>query len=213
MKNMLSTTPHSFFGVLAVQSKVGGSFVKFNFRAYFELAFIGGTIIALDQWTKTLVRANLDYMEAWSPWPWLMPYARLLHIHNTGAAFGMGQQFSYVFMALSMIVACLIFYFYPQVARQDWPLRAAMIMQFGGAIGNLIDRFAQGYVTDFVSVGTFAVFNVADASISVGVAVLIVGMLLKEYQERKTAAQSNAAEEDIPAPPASEIATGDLPGE
>lgn len=157
-------------------------------RAYLELLLIGGLIIAVDQWTKILVRQNLDFMEAWSPWPWLMPYARLLHIHNTGAAFGMGQQFSYVFMTLSIIVSILIIYFYPQVPGSDWPLRAAMVMQFGGAIGNLIDRFTQGYVTDFVSVGTFAIFNVADASISVGVAVLIVGMLIKEYQERKASA-------------------------
>ena len=54
----------------------------------------------------------------------------------------------------------------------------------------MIDRFTQGYVTDFVSVGSFAIFNVADASISVGVAVLIVGMLIKEYQDRKNASQS-----------------------
>ena len=164
--------------------------MKIKLRAYYELLLIGGLIIALDQWTKHLVRINLDFMEAWSPWPWLMPYARLLHIHNTGAAFGMGQQFSYVFMALSIIVSCLILYFYPQIAREDWPLRAAMVMQFGGAIGNLIDRFTQGYVTDFVSLGSFAIFNVADASISIGVAVLIVGMLIKEYQDRKNASQS-----------------------
>ena len=64
--------------------------MKIKLRAYVELLLIGGLIIALDQWTKYLVRLNLDFMEAWSPWPWLMPYARLLHIHNTGAAFGMG---------------------------------------------------------------------------------------------------------------------------
>lgn len=184
--------------------------MKLKLRAYLELLLIGGLIIAVDQWTKILVRQNLDFMEVWSPWPWLMPYARLLHIHNTGAAFGMGQQFSYVFMTLSIIVSCLIVFFYPQVPKSDLPLRAAMVMQFGGAIGNLIDRFTLGYVTDFVSVGTFAIFNVADASISIGVAVLIVGMLVKEYQDRRHKAPETPADE-AGAPPLDEITPSNLP--
>ena len=55
-----------------------------------------------------------------------------------------------------------------------------MGLQLGGAIGNLIDRISSGYVTDFISIGTFPVFNVADASISIGVAILILGMWVKE---------------------------------
>ena len=58
-------------------------------------------------------------------------------------------------------------------------------MQLGGAVGNLIDRLTIGHVTDFVSVGTFAVFNIADSAIVVGVGVLILGVLLQEIKERK----------------------------
>jgi signal peptidase II len=59
-------------------------------------------------------------------------------------------------------------------------------MQLAGALGNLIDRMTIGHVTDFVSVGNFPVFNVADASITVGVGVLLIGMWVQEKREKKT---------------------------
>jgi signal peptidase II len=148
------------------------------------LLSVAGVIIIADQLTKALVRANLDFSEMWAPWPWLMPFARIVNWRNTGAAFGMFQELGGVFTVLAILVALAILYYYPQVPRQDWVLRLAMSMQLGGAIGNLIDRLTQGYVTDFISVGNFAVFNIADASISTGVAVLLAGMWVKERQER-----------------------------
>ena len=61
-------------------------------------------------------------------------------------------------------------------------------MQLAGAVGNLIDRIIFGQVTDFISVGTFAVWNVADASITVGVAILLIGMWVQEKREKKAKA-------------------------
>jgi len=139
-------------------------------------------IIALDQWTKFLVRSNLDLQESWSPWKWLAPYARIVNWKNTGAAFGMFQDLNPVFAVLAVVVTLAILYYFPRVAKEDWPLRIALSMQMGGAIGNLIDRLTQGFVTDFVSIGRFAVFNVADSCISVGVAVLVVGIWLRDRQ-------------------------------
>lgn len=153
-------------------------------RAYGTLILISGAVIALDQVTKAMVRANLDFQQVWSPWPWLLPYARIVHWNNTGAAFGMLQGFGDVFMILAIIVALAILYYFPQVPKEDWPLRLAMGLQLGGAVGNLIDRLTIGRVTDFVSVGTFPVFNVADASISIGVAILIVGVWWKDREEK-----------------------------
>jgi signal peptidase II len=72
-------------------------------------------------------------------------------------------------------------------------LRIALAMQMGGALGNLIDRLTQGYVTDFVSLGRFAVFNVADASISVGVAVLVIGVWLKDRQDAQKAREATVS--------------------
>jgi signal peptidase II len=67
-------------------------------------------------------------------------------------------------------------------------------MQLGGAIGNLTDRLAIGHVTDFISIGTFPVFNVADASISVGAVVLLLGIWVMERNEKK---KKDSAEEKI----------------
>ena len=151
--------------------------------SYAFLFPIVGLIIALDQWTKWLVRSNLALQETWSPWAWLAPYARIVNWKNTGAAFGILQDFNTVFAVLAVVVSLAILYFFPKVEKGEWPLRIALAMQMGGALGNLIDRLTQGYVTDFVSLGGFAVFNVADASISVGVAVLVIGVWLRERQQ------------------------------
>ncbi|MCU0485144.1 MAG: signal peptidase II [Anaerolineales bacterium] len=152
---------------------------------YLFLFGIAGFIIAVDQWTKWWVRTNLASGETWAPWPWIEPYARFIHWHNTGAAFGMFQGMNTVFMILAIIVSGIIIYYFPQVPRADFYLRLPMAMQLGGALGNLIDRFRDGYVTDFVSVGSFAVFNVADASISVGVAILFAGLLWHDHKEKR----------------------------
>jgi signal peptidase II len=178
--------------------------LKKYLKDYVFLLTLAGVVIALDQFTKALVRARLDFGETWSPWDWLAPYARIVHWKNTGAAFGMFQEFGGVFMVLAILVAIAILYYFPQVPREDWALRLAMGLQFGGALGNLIDRINQGHVTDFVSVGSFPVFNVADSSISIGVVILILGMWLKERNtrpplpaalEEQTASQERLPEE------------------
>ena len=153
---------------------------------YALLLGMAGIIIGLDQWTKALVRSKLPFGGMWSPWDWLMPYARVVHWNNSGAAFGILQGQSLLFTVLAFIVAGVILYYFPRVSPRDWTLRIAMGMQLGGALGNLIDRLTMGgHVTDFISVGSFAVFNVADASITVGVAILLIGVWIKELQNNK----------------------------
>jgi len=156
---------------------------------YTRLFGLAGLIIALDQWTKSLVR-TLPLGDTWLPvgWEWLMPYARVVHWYNTGAAFGSFANYGWVFTILAFVVVGLIIYYYSQVDEGDWWLKLAMSMQMAGALGNVIDRLTNnGEVTDFISVGTFAVFNVADASITLGVAVLLIGVLVKDRQERRLA--------------------------
>lgn len=155
-------------------------------KRYWQIGLIAIAIVVLDQWTKSLVRANIPLGGMWLPesLEWLHPYARIVHWYNTGAAFGMFKQGSMVFTVLAFVVIGLILYYYPQVEKADWSLRLAMSMQLGGATGNLIDRLTIGHVTDFISVGTFPVFNVADASITVGAAVLFLGVWMMERAEK-----------------------------
>jgi signal peptidase II len=105
----------------------------------------------------------------------------------------MFQGFSVVFGVLAVVVSIAILYYFPLVPKEDKLIRLALAMQFGGALGNLIDRLRfNGAVTDFISVGNFAVWNVADASITIGVAVLILGMWQKERREAHPPAPSLA---------------------
>jgi signal peptidase II len=77
-----------------------------------------------------------------------------------------------------------------------------MSMQMGGAIGNLVDRLTIGHVTDFISVGKFPVFNIADSSISVGCVVLLLGVWWQERVAKKEKIQ--AASSDQPSEATSE---------
>jgi signal peptidase II len=159
--------------------------LKKLFTSYAVLFLIAGVVVLLDQLTKEWVRLNLQLGEIFRPELWLTQYIRIVHWKNTGAAFGMFQNMNPVFMVLSVLVIGVILYYYPQIPRQDWLVRLSMGLLLGGAIGNLIDRFRQGYVTDFISVGKFPVLNIADASISVGVALLFVGMWLQEKNKKE----------------------------
>jgi signal peptidase II len=159
-------------------------------RQYGLLFLFAGTIILLDQWTKIWVRNNIPFGEIWTPIPALEDYARIVHWRNTGAAFGMFQELSMVFTVLAILVSIAILYYYPRIPSAEWPLRLALGLQLAGAIGNLIDRLFIGHVTDFISLFNFAVFNIADASISVGVAVLVLGVWIKDRQQPESDPES-----------------------
>lgn len=179
-------------------------------KNYLFLLIVAGTLVLLDQWTKELVRGSLPMGSVWSPWEWLSPYARIVHWHNTGVAFGMFQGMGSVFAVLAAIVSIVIIYLYNRVAGDSWILKWAMSLQLAGAVGNLIDRVTIGYVTDFISVGNFPVFNVADASISIGVVILLIYVW---YQERKHKELEKQSEQTDPNPDDTGIAGDPIPGE
>ncbi|KAF0111620.1 MAG: signal peptidase II [Chloroflexi bacterium] len=158
-------------------------------RWLFVIAIV---IIILDQVTKALIRANLAYGEIWAPWDWMLPYARLIHITNTGVAFGLFKGANLIFMFLAIIVSIGIIYYYPMVPKEDRVIRLALSLQLAGAVGNLVDRIRLGQVTDFISVGTFPVWNVADSSITIGVFILLLGVWLQERREKNRSKSSNS---------------------
>jgi len=169
--------------------------VKKYIPMYLNLLGIAGFVVALDQWTKWLVRENIPFATQWLPegLEWLMPYARLVHWQNSGAAFGMFQGGSAIFTVLAFVVIGAILAYYPKIESEGWIFRLALALQLAGASGNLISRLLQdGKVTDFISVGTFPVFNVADSAITVGTAILILGVWLSERAEKQAREQSEA---------------------
>jgi len=159
---------------------------------------MAGFVVSLDQLTKALVRQNIPLGGSWMPVEWLSPYARIVHWYNSGAAFGIFQNGSLIFASLAVVVILLIIYYFPQVPAGDWTFRLALALQLAGAAGNLLDRIMfAGKVTDFISIGKFAVFNIADASITVGVIVLLIGAWIKDIQEKKAVRIRNIESEDL----------------
>ncbi|HCS38525.1 MAG TPA: signal peptidase II [Anaerolineaceae bacterium] len=168
--------------------------LKKFFKSISWLLVIATFIIIIDQLTKYFIRQYMVYGETWAPWDWMMPYARLLYIHNTGAAFGLFKDGNPIFMALAVIVSGVIIYYYPQVPKEEKVIRFALSLQLAGAVGNLIDRIFFGRVTDFISVGNFAIFNVADSSITVGVIILLIAVWWQDRNEKKKLAAAKLEE-------------------
>jgi len=164
---------------------------------YWLFVVIAGSIIALDQITKAVVRNNIPFGGSWMPWDWLQPFFRFVHWENTGAAFGFFQGGGTIFAILAVIIGLFILSYYPQIPENEKLMRVAMAMQFAGAMGNLIDRIFRGPVTDFISVGDFPVFNVADSSITIGVGLLLLTFWLSERKEKSTEKSSKNEDSDV----------------
>jgi signal peptidase II len=151
------------------------------------LILIAAMVIVLDHITKLLVESSLPLYSSWTPFPEWLPFVRITHVSNTGAAFGIFPEGSSFFMIVAIIVSAVILLYNFQLPAHHRPLRLALGLQLGGALGNLIDRFRLGHVTDFVDIGPWAVFNVADLSIVTGVVVLGFIMLIEQRQSRQQA--------------------------
>ena len=162
---------------------------------YSYLAALAGLIVIVDQLTKGMVRIGLGFSQVWTPFPQLAEFFRIVHWRNTGAAFGIFQNGNAVFMVLGIFVTLAIINFYPIIPRQDHWLRAALALQLGGALGNLIDRIFQGHVTDFFSFMTFPVFNIADASISIGVVLILVPFVPQVLEEMEISRRMRTAQQ------------------
>ena len=148
--------------------------------SYLVLLGISGSIVAFDQWTKYLVRSKLELGEAWVPLPDVVPFLRIVHWKNTGAAFGIFPQASGIFTIIAILVSLAIIYYWSKIPSNQKILRLALALQLAGALGNLISRLTLGIVVDFIAVGNFPVFNVADSSISIGVTILVIATWLDE---------------------------------
>lgn len=134
-------------------------------------------MVIVDRVTKVVVEQR--YGVGYGPRPIIDHVVFLTVLRNRGAAFGLFQNFTAGFLIVSLIVMGAILIYYPRVADQDWPARIGLAMVFGGAVANAYDRGLQGSVIDFIQIPHWPVFNVADSSITVGVALLVVGSFLR----------------------------------
>ncbi len=143
-------------------------------------------VIALDQATKFLVTRFLDLYERVE----VLPVLDFTLLHNTGAAFSLlagasGWQ-RWFFIGLACAVSVLLILWIWRTPRGEKLLPLALSLILGGAVGNVIDRVAHGYVVDFIHAhwgdAYFPAFNVADSAITIGAALLI----LDAFREKGT---------------------------
>jgi len=125
-------------------------------------------VLLLDQLTKYLV---IQMLSTGSSFPF-QGFFRFTHVHNTGSAFGIlqGLNTPLIFVSfIGIIILALIYRSHPHPSNL---LRFSLALQLGGAFGNVVDRMRLGYVTDFIDIGPWPVFNLADASIITGLVIL-----------------------------------------
>ena len=146
------------------------------------LALIAAAVFGLDQWSKAFVKTSLAEGEWWAPIPAGWRLFRFTHTTNTGAAFGIFPNQGGFFVVIAIVVVVAIVLYYRNLPDGSWLVRIALGLQLGGAMGNLVDRLRFGYVTDFIDVGFWPVFNVADSSIVIGVALIAYSLWQEDLQ-------------------------------
>ena len=157
-------------------------------------------VVALDQITKFLIKTRFYYGESIEIFG---DFFRFTYIQNEGMAFGIrfgGRLFFTIFASLASVI--ILIYLYRMRNERFFP-RLSLALILGGAMGNLIDRFAYGAVIDFIDVGfgntRWPVFNIADSGVTIGMIILIFVVLFeKEKQESKPASPFSPAQEPAP---------------
>ena len=159
-----------------------------NLRRDAAFFLIAASIFVLDQLTKVIVRAWLEPGEAWPDRDW---FVNIVNVSNSGAAFGIlqGQTVFLVITSIVGVAAIFLYYMFPPL--EHGLLRTGLALQLGGAAGNMADRVRTGEVTDFINFSFWPAFNVADASISIGVATIIIFFLFIETERFRASPQQS----------------------
>ncbi|MBF0203195.1 MAG: signal peptidase II [Desulfamplus sp.] len=157
-------------------------------RTIVRLVLISGVVIFLDQLTKYMISTSLLLHETIT----VTPFFNITHVLNPGGAFGLFADHSAVvrkffFLFVSSAVACVLLWFYKKAADGYPILASGLAAIFGGAVGNLIDRFRYGKVVDFLDfyIGYYhwPAFNLADSAICVGMAIFVYHVLFNKVPE------------------------------
>lgn len=143
------------------------------------VAGIIAALIVLDQLVKAYVVQNIALGEVKS---WIPNLVSLTYLQNRGAAFSMLQDQQWFFTVITLVVmAGAIWYLHKHIEDSLWTV-FGLILIIAGGLGNFIDRVSQGFVVDMFHLDfvNFAIFNVADSYLTVGVLVLLLAMLKEE---------------------------------
>jgi signal peptidase II len=147
----------------------------FNMLKWLWLSLLA---VILDQASKLAIAGSMQLYQSIE----IVPYFNLTYVHNTGAAFSFlseaGGWQRWFFAGLALVISVVIAVWLARLKRHETLLAVALSLILGGAIGNLIDRLAYGYVIDFLDVyyqtWHWPAFNIADSAITLGVILMLV---------------------------------------
>ena len=151
-----------------------------KYRKYY-IPFLIFIFFMFDQFTKELVIRNLKV-------GYSIPetgFFRFTHVRNFGSAFSIINDANLFLMIVGIFAIIFISYFLIFYTRESNLLQIAISLQLSGAFGNIVDRIRLGSVTDFIDVGPWPVFNIADSCISVGMFLLILHIIISWKNEKK----------------------------
>ena len=151
-----------------------------KYRKYY-IPFLIFIFFMIDQFTKEVVIRNLKV-------GYSIPesgFFRFTHVRNFGSAFSIINDANLFLMIVGIFAIIFISYFLIFYTRESNLLQIAISLQLSGAFGNIVDRIRLGSVTDFIDVGPWPVFNIADSCISVGMFLLILHIIISWKNEKK----------------------------
>lgn len=155
-----------------------------------ELAVIG-VILLIDLLTKKYAVEFL-FKQDGRTYPLMKGFITLAYTENTGAGFGIFQGNTVALTVVTAIVIAAILVYLILAQRENMWLRVSLLFIVGGGIGNLVDRIGLGYVRDFIQFAfweDFAIFNLADSFVTVGVFMLVAVLIVMLLSERKKSAK------------------------
>jgi signal peptidase II len=153
-------------------------------------------IIGVDQWTKALVVEHLSPPDTGPRIHLIGQYLLLLYTQNYGVAFSLLANSGILIGLITVAVAVICYIYARMINSGSLAIKLIMGMIVGGALGNIIDRVRHaGYVVDFIAFRIpqinfyFAIFNIADAAISVGVFLFFVALLVSSFRRSRNTAE------------------------
>ena len=151
-----------------------------KYRKYY-IPFLIFIFFMIDQFTKEVVIRNLKV-------GYSIPesgFFRFTHVRNFGSAFSIINDANLFLMIVGIFAIIFISYFLIFYTKESNLLQIAISLQLSGAFGNIVDRIRLGSVTDFIDVGPWPVFNIADSCISVCMFLLILHIIISWKNEKK----------------------------
>ena len=150
-------------------------------RQWLGLAVVALATVGGDQLTKHVVASSIRLDTAVK----LIGPISIRHVQNSGIAFGLFSSATAAVIVLTLVAVGWMLFFFARSGARHPALPVALGLLIGGSVSNLVDRVRLGYVTDFLDLRWWPAFNLADASIVIGVVILLGSLLLSDSNSRR----------------------------